>query len=57
MYLKKEGEFKYVDGEDPEDTDDAGTAEYITLDNVDVLSKFPNLHALDISSHAPLNGR
>ena len=55
-YEKKEGEFKYNDGEDPEEVD-AGSTESITLDIVDALSKFPKLHALDISSRTPLNGR
>ena len=48
--------FKYNDGEDPEEVD-AGSTESITLDIVDALSKFPKLHALDISRDAPLNGR
>ena len=56
QYKKKERGFKYIDGEDPEDVD-AGRAESITLDIVDALSKFPKLHALDISSRTPLNGR
>ena len=55
-YEKKEGEFKYNDGEDPEEVD-AGSTESITLDIVDALSKFPKLHALDISSRTPLNAR
>ena len=48
--------FKYNDGEDPEEVD-AGSTESITLDIVDALSKFPKLHALDIRSRTPLNGR
>ena len=55
-YRNKEGRFKYIDGEDPEEVD-AGKTEYITLDIVDALSKFPKLHALDISNRTPLNGR
>lgn len=55
-YKKKEGEFKYIDGEDPDENVAAGSAEYITLDIVDALSKFPQLRGLDIS-RTPLNGR
>lgn len=56
-YMKKEGEFKYVDGEDADEKVAEGSAEYITLDIVDALSKFPKLRGLDISSRTPLNGR
>ena len=58
-YKKKEGEFKYIDGEIPNEEVAASTAGYVTLDIVDALSnsKFPKLHALTISRGAPLNGR
>lgn len=52
-----EEDFKFNDGEDPEEV--ARTAEYTTLNIVDVLTSanFPNLHALYIDSNAPLNGK
>lgn len=57
-YAKKDGgKFKYVDGEDADEKLAEGSAEYITLDIVDALSKFPKLRGLDISSRTPLNGR
>ena len=55
-YEKKEEGYKYIDGEDPEEVA-AGSAEYTTLNIIDALSKFPKLHALNISRGAPLNGR
>lgn len=54
-----EGDFKYNDGEEPDDKEVARTAEYTALNIVDVLSSanFPNLYALNIDSNAPLNGK
>lgn len=47
--------FKYNDGENPDEEEVASTADYITLDIVDALSKYPKRHALNIDG-APLNG-
>ena len=56
LYKNKDGKFKYNDGKNPDAKEVTRTADYITLDIVDALSKYPNLHALNID-RAPFNGQ